>query len=137
VRVLSVGALALFTVVCLAAVWWWLRRRSARPDDEESAAFGRVQRWGERLGRSPQPSETPGEYGAALLAFLARRVGAAPTPAWRQRLAQMTGDLQLIVERYARRQYGATPPPADSAVAAARRRLAQTMRRLRFRRPSS
>ena len=74
-------ALGLLSAAAVAAGGWWVRRRRrAIAPDDESAAFGRLQRWGTRLGRPPLPSETPAEYETALLAAALRRAGADPPP---------------------------------------------------------
>ncbi len=53
-----VGALVLVLVS-----WLWRRRR---PPPELAALYGRLGRWGRRLGQPARPGDSPGEYGRKL-----------------------------------------------------------------------
>ena len=65
-------------VVLAWAVWCWHWRRPAgRPAQGPPAWYDELSRWGARLGRPQQVSETPREYGAALAALAASAALAA------------------------------------------------------------
>jgi transglutaminase-like putative cysteine protease len=62
---------ALGALLILGTTWRWLRREPSGPLTGPAAWYDEMARWGERLGRPPQPSETPREYAAALVAAAA------------------------------------------------------------------
>jgi transglutaminase-like putative cysteine protease len=65
------------TVFALA-VWLWRRRR---PEPELASLYGRLGRWGRRLGRAPPPGDTPGQYGQRLSAQVQAVATSAAEPA--------------------------------------------------------
>ncbi len=44
-------------------VWLWQRRR---PQPELAALYGRLERWGRRLGQAARPGDSPGQFGRKL-----------------------------------------------------------------------
>jgi transglutaminase-like putative cysteine protease len=56
-------AMAAAAMLLALAGWVWQRRR---PQPELAALYGRLARWGRRLGQPAQPGDSPGEFGRKL-----------------------------------------------------------------------
>lgn len=76
-RVSWLAGVAAVMVVALAGWLWWRRR----PEPPLAALYGRLGRWGTRLGQPPGPGATPGEFGRELSGWVRALDGAAAGPA--------------------------------------------------------
>ena len=95
-------AVAGVAVAFMAAGWVWRRRR---PQPELAALYGRLGRWGRRLGAPPRPGDTPGQFARALGDRVSAGEGAAPEPA--------IGQVQHFVRSFEAAQYGPRPAEAE------------------------
>jgi hypothetical protein len=86
----------------LVAGWVWRRRR---PQPELAALYGRLGRWGRRLGAAPGPGDTPGQY----VHLLGDRVLAGEDGAAQPALEQV----QRFVRSFEAAQYGPQPVEAE------------------------
>lgn len=114
--------IGLVATALLALVGWIWRRR--RPQPELAALYGRLGRWGRRLGQPPQPGDTPGEFGRRLGAQVQALDAGAAEP----------GEVQRFVGSFEAAQYSPRPVEAERAARGLWPGLEQSLRRLWLRR---
>lgn len=107
--------------VLALAVWIW---RLRRPQPELTALYGRLGRWGRRLGQAPQPGDTPGEFGRRL-GVRVRTLDAG---------AADLGEVERFVTSFEAAQYSPRPAEAERAARGLWPALEQSLRRLWLRR---
>lgn len=106
-----------------AALWLWRRRRPAAP---LAALYGRLGRWGRRLGAPGRPGDSPGEYGRHLSSRVQRLDSAAAE--------SLAGDVQRFVHSFEAAQYSPRPAEAEQEARRLWPRLERSLRRLWLRR---
>jgi hypothetical protein len=94
------GWLAGAAVAMLLALagWVWQRRR---PQPELVALYGRLRRWGRRLGQPARPGDSPGEFGRRLSSQVQALDGAAAE------------GVQRFVHSFEAAQYSSQPEEAE------------------------
>ncbi len=106
-------------VLAWAAWCWRWRRPSGPPAEGPPAWYERLARWGARLGRPQQASETPREYAAALAALAARDGAGARRSAWAAALVEQ--EAPQLAEAFESALFAppesrtATPPSANES----------------------
>ncbi len=99
-----VGWLAGVAVMAVLAIAFWLWQRR-RPPPELAALYGRLGRWGRRLGLPGRPGDSPGELGRRLGQHVASLPDVASEP--------LADGVQRFVRSFEAAQYG--PRPAKAA----------------------
>ncbi len=94
---------AALALAVLAAAVWLLRRR--RPPPELAVLYGRLTRWGRRLGLALHPGDTPSQLGQAL---------GGPMPGSAADEAATAGQVQRFVRSYEAAQYSPRPAEAEA-----------------------
>jgi transglutaminase-like putative cysteine protease len=95
-------ALVAAAAVVALAGWAWRRRR---PQPELPALYGRLGRWGRRLGAAPRIGDTPGQFARHLGAHVLASQNGAAEPAMEQ--------VQHFVRSFEAAQYGPQPAEAE------------------------
>lgn len=113
----AVAALALSL-----GIWVWQRRR---PPPEIAILYGRLGRWGRRLGASGLPGASPAEYGRQLSGHVRALDGAAN--------GSLAGDVQQFVHSVEAALYSPRPDEAEQRARWLWPRLDRSLRRLWWR----
>lgn len=98
------GWLAIVAAAAVVALAGWVWRRR-RPQPELEALYGRLERWGRRLGAGPRAGDTPGQFARHLGAHMLASQSGAAEPAMEQ--------VQHFVRSFEAAQYGPQPAEAE------------------------
>jgi hypothetical protein len=111
-ELIGIAALAGLALIAIIGIYIWRRRQDLVPTALVVVdRYGRLLEWGRRLGQPLRDGQTPLEYGHALSEALRTQAQSARWSKVRQAGFEAPQEIEFLVTRCIRTQYGSRPVP--------------------------